>query len=71
VTNLFLVGPQNLLAYIDADTGDREFREIIGLLGGDSPRALVFDPGTGLLYFTSSGVHAYDYESSAAVIISQ
>jgi hypothetical protein len=69
VTNLSLAGPQNLLAYIDPDTGAREWRTITG--GGYQPEAMVFDPESGLLYYTEALVFAYDYESSTAVVVSQ
>jgi hypothetical protein len=72
VINDNLVGVQNMLAYIDADTGNREFRTITGMIS--QPQDMVFDPGPGLLYFIDMGVksvHALDYESSMAVIISQ
>jgi sugar lactone lactonase YvrE len=72
VTNLSLVGLQNLLAYIDPDTGDRDFRPMTGM--SSQPEAIAFDPRSGLLYLSSQTpdiVLAYDYESSAAVIFSQ
>ena len=72
VTNLSLVGVQNLLAFIDPDTGDRDFRPMTGM--GWQPEAMVFDPESGLLYLSGpfpNSVLAFDYASSMAVIISQ
>jgi DNA-binding beta-propeller fold protein YncE len=69
VTNL-----QGSIAYIDPVTGNRDFRAIVGLGFFSQPEGIVFDPGSGLLYFTSQSpdiVYVYDYESSAAVIVSQ
>jgi sugar lactone lactonase YvrE len=72
VTNVSRAGAENLLAHIDPDTGNRDFRTITGT--SSQLNAMAFDPGSGLLYFTGVApdtVHVYDYESSAAVIVSQ
>lgn len=64
--------PRNSIAFIDPDTGDREFRRIA--LGFRVPRAMVFEPASGLLYCADLSldlVFAYDYESGGSVIVSQ